>query len=86
MRIVDREVLRVISMPDRAMAAIVVLAGVAACTSSDLVADASSLDAGPTDARGDAADAFDSAAALDAADVRSASWAAQARFRAAGKK
>lgn len=34
----------------------------------------------------DAADAFASAAALDPADARSASWAAQARFRAAGKK
>jgi tetratricopeptide (TPR) repeat protein len=34
----------------------------------------------------DAADAFDSAAALDASDARSAAWAAQARFRAAGKK
>lgn len=34
----------------------------------------------------DAADAFASAAALDPADAASASWAAQARFRAAGKK
>lgn len=34
----------------------------------------------------DAAEAFDSAAALDSADARSASWAAQARFRATGKK
>ncbi|MDD5305090.1 MAG: hypothetical protein PHS14_18480, partial [Elusimicrobia bacterium] len=34
----------------------------------------------------DAADAFASAAALDPADARSASWSAQARFRARGRK
>jgi tetratricopeptide (TPR) repeat protein len=34
----------------------------------------------------DAADAFASAAELDPADGRSAAWAAQARFRAAGKR
>ena len=34
----------------------------------------------------DAADAFSSAAALDPADAASASWAAQARFRATGKR